>query len=155
MFTSSYTCAPMGTNPRATKCCPKKVWVVSCLSGAETEVKTAWSIWSALFLGWHIPNGTHPSVPCLTSPSLLAHRAATGGFPLPPCSLSRSCRQLEQHCQPWLYSLSCAQLWFSFPSLLSSTLTVLLQAFLVLLLGYTDCRKSSPMPQEGMCLACQ
>lgn len=68
MFTSCYTCAPMGTNLRPIKCCPKKVWAVSCLFGAETEVKAAWSIWCALLLGWHIPNGTHPSVPCLTSP---------------------------------------------------------------------------------------
>lgn len=44
------------------------VGVVSCLFGAEAEVKAAWCIWRALLLGWHIPNGTHPSVPSLTSP---------------------------------------------------------------------------------------
>lgn len=71
MFTSSHACTRVGTKPKTRlSAVQRRLGVVSCVfgEGAEREVKAAWPIWRGPPLGWHIPNGTHLSVPCLTFP---------------------------------------------------------------------------------------
>ena len=71
VFTSSHACAHVGTKAKTHQSAvQRRLRVVSWVfgEGAETEVKAAWPIRRAPSLRWHIPNGTCPSVPCLTFP---------------------------------------------------------------------------------------
>jgi len=83
----------------------------------QNPKKAAWPVRRSPSLGWHIRNGPHSSVPCLSSPV----RAAAGGFPSRLCSLSQALKVVQvTGAMPPALTLQpeltlCAQLWVRAP----------------------------------------
>ena len=105
----------------------------------QNPKKAAWPVRRSPSLGWHIRNGPHSSVPCLSSPV----RAAAGGFPSCLCSLSQALKVVQvTGAMPPALTLQpeltlCAQLWVR-ASLPCACLALLFQAFPLPPLGYAD-----------------